>query len=101
MAKLLVKDKDGVEREVTQKAYDLVGHKYGYKILGKAEEPQQEKSEVQKAMEEMKARKAAEQESKTTIASDTPEEFHVEHEESVEAQPEPKKRGRKPKAQAQ
>jgi hypothetical protein len=96
MAKLLVRDKHGIQREVTKRAYDLVGHKYGYEIIGQAKEPEREKTEVQKAMDEIRAKKAAQQEKIETIAEDTPQEFSPD-----EPVNEPKKRGRKPKTQAE
>lgn len=60
MAKLIVRDSKGIEREVTKRAYELVGSTYGYVIVGEVKEPTTGMTEVQKAMQEIKERKAAE-----------------------------------------
>lgn len=86
MAKLLVRDKNGVEREMTQRAYDLIGFKRKPEIIGKGKEAP--KSDYEKEKDRLRAEKAAKQ---------------AEPEQSVESvQPEPevkevKKRGPKPK----
>jgi len=69
MAKLLVKDKNGVEREMTQRSFDLAGSKRGWKIIGKVETPAAAKSEVQKIMDAKIAERAAQQ-----VAKEEPKE---------------------------
>lgn len=60
MAKLLVRDSQGIEREVTKRAYELVGSQYGYVIIGEVKTPTEGLSEVQRVMQELKEKKAAE-----------------------------------------
>lgn len=64
MAKLLVRDKNGVEREVTKRAYELVGNQYGYVIIGEVKTPTEGLSEVQRVMQELKEKKAADEKQK-------------------------------------
>jgi len=59
MNKLLVRDSKGIEREVTKKAFELVGHTYGYVIIGEVKGSSDGFTEVQKVMQELKEKKAA------------------------------------------
>lgn len=56
MAKLLVRDKNGVEREMTQQSFDLAGQKRGWTKIGTVPEPE---TEVQRIMREKKEERAA------------------------------------------
>lgn len=58
MAKLLVRLKDGTEREMSQKVYDLIGFKRKPTIIGKAKETE-ELSEIEKIKADLRAQKAA------------------------------------------
>lgn len=55
MAKLIVKDKNGVEREMTERSFNLAGQKRGWKKIGTVPEPE---SEIQKLMKQKIAEKA-------------------------------------------
>lgn len=94
MAKLIVKDKDGIQREVTKRAFDLVGKKRGYRIIGEVKSEGSNNS-VQEAMERLKAEKAAKS------APEAPDEVEDEQAEEQAAPIERKKPGPKPKAKAE
>lgn len=59
MNKLLVRDSKGIEREVTKKAFELVGQTYGYIIIGEVKGNPEGLTEVQKVMQELREKKAA------------------------------------------
>lgn len=91
MAKLKVRFKNGVEREITQKAYDLIGFKRKPQILGKVEPVKGEKTELEELKDKMRAEKAAKEQqefqpiesTKPTLETESPDQS--------------KKRGRKAK----
>lgn len=60
MANLKVRMKDGTEREMTQKVFDLLGHKRKPKIIGNVEVVK-ELSEIDKIKADLRAQKAANQ----------------------------------------
>ena len=65
MANLRVRMKDGSEREMTQKVFDLLGHKRKPHIIGKVESTAPV-SEIEKIKADLRAQKAA-----NTIAEPT------------------------------
>ncbi len=71
MAKLLVKDKNGVEREMEQRSFDLAGSKRGFTVIRKIEAP---KTEVQKIMDQKIAERAAQQAAKEPVKEELKEE---------------------------
>ncbi len=89
MANLRVRMKDGTERDMTQKVYDLIGFKRKPQIIGKSE-VKEELSEIEKIKADLRAQKAANQiVSEPTLTLPT--------EEVIE--PVKKKGGRPPKQQ--
>lgn len=95
MAKLLVKDpRTGNTRPMTQKSYDLVNKKRGFKIVGH-EEDNTEKSPVRQEMDRLRAEQASKQQ-----LDAEPQETET----AKEEQPTPterKKPGPKPKSKAE
>lgn len=88
MAKLIVKDpKTGVEREMTERSFNLAGQKRGWVKIGTVPEP---KSDIQKLMDEKIAERAPKQAEQLV---EKPVQAPVEIQQ-IEA---PKKRGPKPK----
>lgn len=96
MSKLRVRYKNQagqeVEREVTKRAYDIVGRKFGYQIIGEGTKTEPT-SVIQKEMERLKAEKAEQDATKKETQKSTPQ-----NDETQET-PSKKKPGRKPKAQ--
>lgn len=74
MAKLLVRDKNGVEREMTERSFQLAGSKRGFTVIGKVKQPESEKSEVQKIMDQKIAERAAQQQAKEPAKEEPKEE---------------------------
>ena len=87
MAKLLVQDKNGVEREMTERSFQLAGSKRGFKVIGKVAEP---KSEIQKLMDQKIAEKAAKNAEVLEQKSEPKEEPKVEVKEKAKPGPKPK-----------
>lgn len=58
MEKLLVRTKEGVEREMTQKAYDLIGYKRKPTIIGKVKPKVEQMSELEIAKQKLRDEKA-------------------------------------------
>lgn len=100
MARLIVRMKDGTEREMEKKAYDLIGFKRKPQIIGEVKPKVNENDPVAKAKAELIAKKAAGlplvvDGNLPEKISELPEESHPAKNEIVE---EPKKKpGPKPK----
>ena len=96
MAKLLVKDLNtGNTRPMTQKSYDLIGKKRGFKIVGH-EEDKTEKSSVQLEMDRLRAEQAAK-----TTSEPVPTVSDEESETETEQPKQRQKPGPKPKSKAE
>lgn len=90
MAKLLVRDKNGVEREMTERSFNLAGQKRGWVKVGTVPEPE---TEVQKIMREKREERAAQQANQQPVV----QQVATTTDEVGEQKPEPKKRGPKSK----
>ena len=88
MQDIIVKDKEGNEREVTKRMFELVGGEMGCTIVGNVK-PKEEMTDIQKAIAEKRAEKA-EREKGTIPTDDTIEAKPITEEVKVKSKPGPK-----------